>query len=116
MTKEEALKIYSAFNNGIESFGNGGRFESCDTNEVNKHAILLLEALEKQMIQKPKLVGDTVVCPNCERTIADLYIYCLTLPDYCCRCGQMLNSEAIRKAKERSKSDGNDDKSKNKQE
>lgn len=52
MTNEEAKKIRSAFNNGFEYPFGGGSIHACNIGEVNRHAKLLDEALEKQIPKK----------------------------------------------------------------
>lgn len=51
---------------------------------------LVIEMLEKQLPKKPETWDDgTEHCPNCEHDLT----YISSEDEYCCRCGQRLESE-----------------------
>lgn len=85
MNKQESRKIRSAYSNGFQySFG-GGFVEKCNMTEVNRHAELLDEALEKQIPKKLKYESKMPKCPHCGSWIDNC-----TINAYCYHCGQAL--------------------------
>ena len=56
----------------------------------NKDIELIIEGLEKQVAKKPVIWADgTEHCPYCEHDLT----YISSEDEYCCRCGQRLESE-----------------------
>ena len=58
-----------------------------------KYAELAIEALEKQIAKKPRIIGvsdyaEYMKCPQCRLTTA---VYSNMRPDYCSKCGQKLD-------------------------
>lgn len=58
----------------------------------NKDIELIIEALEKQIAKKPRIIGvsdyaEYMKCPQCRLTTA---VYSDMRPDYCSKCGQKL--------------------------
>lgn len=95
MTKNEATKIRSAFCNGYEyPFGNG-LHENCDMKEVERHALILEDAINKQ-VPKPPIDGHDLLanvitcCPNCKQPIVNVWNKSDYKPKYCHFCGQAL--------------------------
>ena len=100
MTNEEAKKIRSAFNNGFEYPFGGGSIHACNIGEVNRHAKLLNEALEKQIPKKPIEkaqtgfdfeVAHSLVCPYCNAPIVNVWSKSEYNPRFCHYCGQKLD-------------------------
>ena len=98
MTKQEARKIRSAYNNGFQYPFGGGFIEKCNMIEVDRHAELLNEVLEKQIPKKPLDVQTPLVtwglCPSCKGELSKLggrpnRIFIGTR--YCSDCGQALD-------------------------
>lgn len=97
MTHEEAIKILSAFCNGFQYPFGKGFLENCDMKEVDRHAILLDDALKKNIPQRPILENEQHVrytmcyeCPACKRRFTGTGI-----ANYCYHCGQALSWEEI---------------------
>ncbi len=65
-------------------------FEECHCGYIEEELKIAIEALEKQ-IAKKLVVWDngTQHCPNCEHDLT----YISSEDEYCCRCGQRLESE-----------------------
>ncbi len=56
----------------------------------NKDIELIIEGLEKQTAKKPETWADgTEHCPYCEHDLT----YISSEDEYCCRCGQRLESD-----------------------
>ena len=56
----------------------------------NKDIELIIEALEKQIAKKPEVwANGTEHCPCCEHNVT----YISSEDEYCCRCGQRLESD-----------------------
>ena len=98
MTNEEARKIRSAFNNGFEYPFGGGFVENCNMEEVNRHAEILDEAIERQIMKEPIDVQPSVItwgiCPRCKGELSKLgnrpnRIFIGTR--YCSDCGQAID-------------------------
>ena len=58
----------------------------------NKDIELIIEALEKQIAKKPRIIevsdyAEYMKCPQCRLTTA---LYSNVRPDYCSKCGQKL--------------------------
>jgi len=97
MTEAEAGKIRSGFSNGFEYPFGGGKQEKCDMDEVERHAGLLNDALNKQIPRKPikdKKQGirytDTYSCPSCGQGFSGTGIAA-----YCYHCGQRLDWDSL---------------------
>ena len=59
----------------------------------NKDIELIIEALEKQIAKKPRIIGvsdyaEYMKCPQCRLTTV---LYSNMRPDYCPKCGQKLD-------------------------
>lgn len=87
MTENEAQKIRSAFSNGFEyPFGNG-IMENCNMSEVERHAALLNELLNKAVAKKIVCNANraaTACCPACGVVIGSGKAL------FCNQCGQAL--------------------------
>ena len=99
MTEEEARRIRSAFCNGFQFPFGGGFVENCDTEEVERYAPLLDDAINKQIpkppVDIPDLFANTILsCPNCKLPIVNVWNKISYKPKYCHFCGQALEWEA----------------------
>lgn len=99
MTEEEARRIRSAFCNGFEFPFGGGLAENCDMEEVERHAQLLEDAINKQIPKAPIDVCDSsynavLSCPNCKQPIVNVWNKSAYMPAHCHCCGQALKWSA----------------------
>lgn len=97
MTKQEAIRIRSAYCNGFQFPFGAGLVENCDMTEVDRHALLLDEAIKKQISENPVDIpdnsfGDKVLsCPTCKAPIVNVWNKKGYAPQYCHFCGQALD-------------------------